>query len=79
VRAPACTAAVSQHRRINLPVSHGAYVNGKPLMIKTDRTPDTIPYCGVCSSQNNPGSNNISLTGENGRGQSPAGSVARIS
>jgi hypothetical protein len=43
------------------------------------RTPDTIPCCGVCSSQNNPGSNNISLTGENGWGQSPAGSVARIS
>jgi hypothetical protein len=57
MRAPACTAAVSQHRQINLPVSHGAYVNGKPLMIKTDRTPDTIPYCGICSSQNN-----ISLT-----------------
>ncbi|MCT4584569.1 MAG: DUF4280 domain-containing protein [Peptostreptococcaceae bacterium] len=47
----------SHPRRINLPVSHGSFINDKPVMLETDCIPDfppnplnNIPYFGICSS-----------------------------
>jgi len=38
--------------KINLPFSHGSYVNGKPVMIKTDRIVGTnISPFGLCIGQ----------------------------
>lgn len=38
----------SNERKINLPVSHGSYVNGKPILNKKDSKPGNISYFGVC-------------------------------
>ncbi len=40
----------SNVRKINLPVSHGSYVKGKPILIETDSTLDNISYFGVCQN-----------------------------
>ncbi|AQR94242.1 DUF4280 domain-containing protein [Clostridium saccharoperbutylacetonicum] len=42
----------SNLRKINLPVSHGSYAKGNPLLNKTDSKPvDNIPYFGVCANE----------------------------
>lgn len=38
----------SNQRKINLPVSHGSYVKGKPILNKKDCKADNISYFGVC-------------------------------
>ncbi|BCZ45491.1 hypothetical protein psyc5s11_15580 [Clostridium gelidum] len=56
----------SHSRKINLPVSHGSYTNGNPMMNKTDRVVDkNISYFGVCKGCC-PSSDNIHLVKENG-------------
>lgn len=53
-------------RKINLPVSHGTYSNGNPMMNKCDRIVDeNISYFGICKG-NCPSSGDISLVDENG-------------
>lgn len=39
----------SNIRKINLPISHGSYVKGKPILNKKDCKPENISYFGVCS------------------------------
>lgn len=40
----------SHKRKINLPTSHGSYVNNKPMMNKEDRVEEkNITYFGICS------------------------------
>ncbi|OOM07382.1 DUF4280 domain-containing protein [Clostridium saccharobutylicum] len=40
----------SHARKINLPVSHGSYVKGKPMMNQGDNVVDkNISYFGICS------------------------------
>ncbi|MFF2484379.1 DUF4280 domain-containing protein [Paenibacillus sp. NPDC058071] len=57
----------SNHRRINLPQSHGAYVNDKPMMNETDQVPEeNIAYFGVCSSVSNSNTEVLYLIGQNG-------------
>lgn len=57
----------SHPRRINLPVSHGSFVNQKPAMNETDSIVDkNIAYFGICSSGANPNNETIYLVGENG-------------
>ncbi|MCX7749288.1 MAG: DUF4280 domain-containing protein [Clostridia bacterium] len=57
----------SHGRRINLPVSHGSYVNKKPMMNEWDCVPiKNIPEFGVCGSPANPSNASVSLVGENG-------------
>lgn len=37
-------------RKINLPTSHGSYVNGKPMMNKNDNVVEiNVPYMGICT------------------------------
>jgi len=38
----------SNDRKINLPESHGRYVDGKAILNKKDMKPDNISYFGVC-------------------------------
>lgn len=40
----------SHKRRINLPMSHGVYVKGHPVMNRHDCSEDNIPSFGICSS-----------------------------
>ncbi|WP_425448047.1 DUF4280 domain-containing protein [Dethiothermospora halolimnae] len=57
----------SHERKINLPKSHGSYINGKPMMRKTDSMfKKNIPYFGVCSVPINDGSPVITLATDNG-------------
>ncbi|ANY65229.1 hypothetical protein BBD42_01095 [Paenibacillus sp. BIHB 4019] len=44
-----CTCG-THSRRINLPESHGSYVNGKPMMNEDDNTSENVPYFGICFS-----------------------------
>ncbi|SFA80045.1 DUF4280 domain-containing protein [Clostridium frigidicarnis] len=54
----------SHKRKINLPTSHGSYVNGQPMMNKEDRVEeDNITYFGICSG-NCPSSETIFLIKE---------------
>ena len=39
----------SNERKINLPVSHGSYAKGKPILNKKDSKPENISYFGVCT------------------------------
>ena len=40
----------SNQRKINLPVSHGSYVKGNPILNETDSKPvENISYFGVCN------------------------------
>ena len=53
-------------RKINLPVSHGSYSNGNPMMNKTDRVvEENISYFGICKGDC-PSSGDISLVKETG-------------
>ncbi|OAB45501.1 DUF4280 domain-containing protein [Paenibacillus glacialis] len=56
----------THRRRINLPESHGTYVNEKPMMNVDDCKPDNIPYFGICISPNNTSSEVIYLIAEDG-------------
>ncbi|GGG82882.1 DUF4280 domain-containing protein [Paenibacillus radicis (ex Gao et al. 2016)] len=57
----------SNFRRINLPQSHGAYVNDKPMMNESDRMPvENIAYFGVCSSVENDNTEVLYLFGKDG-------------
>lgn len=42
-----CTKS-SNDRKINLPVSHGSYVDNKPILNEKDSTEENISYFGVC-------------------------------
>jgi hypothetical protein len=53
--------------KINLPVSHGSYVNNKPMMNQWDCMPiENVPDFGICSSPSNQNSATVSLVGEDG-------------
>lgn len=53
-------------RKINLPVSHGTYAHGNPVINEGDNVVDVnISYFGVCNGSC-PSSENISLLTENG-------------
>ncbi|GFN32146.1 DUF4280 domain-containing protein [Paenibacillus xylaniclasticus] len=55
-------------RRINLPASHGAYVNGKPKMNEEDcRLTVNIPHFGICNCPNNPNTSTVYLIAEDGQ------------
>lgn len=42
----------SNLRKVNLPVSHGSYVKGSPILNMKDSKPvDNIPYFGVCKNE----------------------------
>ncbi|AKG37434.1 DUF4280 domain-containing protein [Paenibacillus durus] len=53
-------------RKINLPVSHGAYYKGKPLMNQGDYKPENVPHFGICASPSNPSGETIYLVSEQG-------------
>ncbi|WP_025716318.1 DUF4280 domain-containing protein [Paenibacillus sp. 1-18] len=57
----------SHPRKINLPVSHGSYVNQKPMMNQGDYTEENVPHFGICSSPDNPSTETIYLIAENGQ------------
>jgi len=58
----------SHKRRINLPVSHGGYVNEKPIMNETDTEANkNITYLGICNSGKNPSNEKICLINEKGQ------------
>lgn len=44
----------SHPRRLNMPMSHGMYVDGHPLALESDCGSDNISYFGVCSSDTPP-------------------------
>lgn len=44
----------SHPRRLNLPVSHGTYVLGKPMIDQNDCGEKNISYFGVCCSETPP-------------------------
>ena len=51
-------------RRLNLPKSHGMYVEDHPLIIDTDCKEENIKYFGVCQSQTTPkGAETVRLAG----------------
>ncbi|WP_068777094.1 DUF4280 domain-containing protein [Paenibacillus sp. FJAT-26967] len=56
----------SHKRHINLPNSHGSYVNGKPMLNEDDFSPGNISHFGVCSSPFNPSRGNVCFIGEDG-------------
>lgn len=54
-------------RKINLPVSHGSYVDGKPKMNKKDCVFDeNISYFGICNGECPAGDGDIYLVSEKG-------------
>ena len=58
----------SHSRRINLPVSHGSYVNGKPVMNSEDyKAGENIAHFGICTSPSNPSNATIYLIAEDGQ------------
>lgn len=56
----------SHPRRINLPVSHGSFVNQKPMLNEEDNKEDNISSFGICSGPANPSNETIHLVGEDG-------------
>lgn len=57
----------SHPRKLNLPVSHGSYVNGKPVLNEADsKANENIAYFGICSSGANPNNEIINLVAESG-------------
>lgn len=55
----------SHPRKINLPTSHGSYVNGKPMMNKGDNVVEkNVSYFGICSECQE--GEDIYLIGEDG-------------
>ena len=58
----------SNLRKINLPVSHGSYVKGNPILNKTDSKPiENIPYFGVCKNEDRlPEKINITVINKDG-------------
>ncbi|WP_259392010.1 DUF4280 domain-containing protein [Paenibacillus thiaminolyticus] len=57
----------SNPRRINLPRSHGSFVNGKPMMNETDCKPlENIPHFGACQGERNPSGETVYFIAENG-------------
>ncbi|NQX66868.1 DUF4280 domain-containing protein [Paenibacillus alba] len=58
----------SHKRRINLPQSHGSYVNDKPMMNEGDYLFHVnVPHFGICTSPLNPSGETIYLIAENGQ------------
>ncbi|MGG1787621.1 DUF4280 domain-containing protein [Brevibacillus formosus] len=58
----------SHQRRINLPVSHGSYVNEKPMMNIEDYKPvENIAHFGICQSPTNQNNSIIYLIAEDGQ------------
>lgn len=58
----------SHQRRINLPVSHGSYVNEKPMMNLDDNQPvENIAHFGICASPINQDGSIIYLIAEDGQ------------
>ncbi|MEC0245991.1 DUF4280 domain-containing protein [Paenibacillus chitinolyticus] len=53
-------------RHINLPNSHGSYVNEKPMMNEEDFKPDNISHFGICTSPLNQSGETIYLISESG-------------
>ncbi|KAF6578557.1 DUF4280 domain-containing protein [Paenibacillus sp. EKM212P] len=53
-------------RKINLPNSHGAFVNGKPMMNEGDYSPENVPHFGICNSPEQPSAETIYLIAEDG-------------
>lgn len=53
-------------RRINLPQSHGSYVNEKSMMNVDDCGADNVPHFGICVSPTNISSEVIYLIAEDG-------------
>ncbi|MCY6355871.1 DUF4280 domain-containing protein [Clostridium sp. ZS2-4] len=65
-------------RKINLPISHGSYVNGKPMMNKSDRVVNkNISYFGICRGGCQEGED-IYLIDEYGKQQLPPGKKCRV-
>ncbi|MCP3774426.1 DUF4280 domain-containing protein [Paenibacillus sp. MZ04-78.2] len=61
-----CTCG-SNPRRINLPRSHGSFVNGKPIMNETDGKPhENIPHFGACQGERNPSGETVYFIAEIG-------------
>lgn len=57
----------SHHRRINLPASHGSYVNGNPMMNEADnKAYVNISHFGACKSATNPSNQVVYFVGEDG-------------
>ncbi|OXM85376.1 DUF4280 domain-containing protein [Paenibacillus rigui] len=57
----------SHKRRINLPESHGSYVNGKPMMNEDDKQfTVNVPHFGICKSPSNQTGDTIYLISEEG-------------
>lgn len=55
----------SHKRKINLPISHGSYVNSKPMMNEQDnKVEQNISYFGICDSPKNPNNETIYLAHE---------------
>lgn len=70
-----CTKGTHE-RKINLPVSHGSYVNGKPMMNKGDRVEEkNITYFGICKECEH--GEDIYLLDENGS-QLPPGKKCHV-
>jgi hypothetical protein len=66
----------SHPRKINLPVSHGSYINGKPMMNKGDNVVDqNISYFGICKDCQE--GEDIYLIGEDGN-QLPPGKKCMV-
>ncbi|WHX48244.1 DUF4280 domain-containing protein [Paenibacillus woosongensis] len=58
----------SHLRKLNLPNSHGAYVNGKPMMNESDSIPEVnISNFGICSSPENQSGETVYLISMDGQ------------
>ncbi|MMZ64578.1 hypothetical protein D1872_269190 [compost metagenome] len=57
----------SHKRKLNLPVSHGAFVKDRPMMNEDDYGPDNISYFGICQNPDNPSTETIYLVSEEGQ------------
>lgn len=62
-----CCSCGSHARKLNLPASHGSYVNGKPMMNERDCRPEENISCfGICSSDKNESGETVYLVTEDG-------------
>lgn len=62
----------THNRRINLPISHGVYINQKPIMLKSDYKTEmtsglnnNIPYFGICTKADPKNQVTITLADQN--------------
>lgn len=57
----------SHPRKLNLPVSHGSFVNGQPMMNETDCKPEVnISHFGICNHPANTSGEQVYLILPNG-------------